>query len=50
MFTRMIFMDSDTAITQREYSMQAKRPMDMIYGMEVANYTIAFTKYTNLRR
>lgn len=50
MFTRMIFMESDTATSQREYSMQAKRPMDLIYGMEVANYTIAYTKYTNLRR
>ncbi|XP_052083610.1 uncharacterized protein LOC127720912 [Mytilus californianus] len=49
MFTRMIFMESDTATSQREYSMQAKRPMDLIYGMEIANYTIAYTKYTNLR-
>lgn len=49
MFSRMIFMESDTATTQWEYNMQAKRPMDLMYGMEIANYTIAFTQFTNKR-
>ena len=50
MFARMIFMESEFSTTQEEYNMQAKRPMDLMYNMEVANYTIAYSEYTNKRK